>query len=298
MKRFWASAERAQVHYCWQRSKYLQSRLQPHQRPLLLNLDETSICLARPKTKGLISPGGATSKIGKERSLARLCFTYVAVICDDSRVQPYLPQFLLGNGRWMTKKTLSTCAVAANLRVKIAKSAWNSKTSMLWMLHEIKTSLADFDVQPILHLDCCPVHIQKAVVQEAQRLQLPLVPVPAGLTWLLQPLDVSFFSAMKQQYRQQYNRNLAEGGMTPEAFLRIMSHIATKFTCRRSWKSSFQQLGFLPGGTLTSELRKYFPAGQPDIVCKDVSDLELQALLPQNHKVFASWWRSKRLRLK
>ena len=46
-------------------------------------------------------------------SLARLCFTYVAVICDDSRAQPYLPHFLLGNGRWMTKKTRTTCALAS-----------------------------------------------------------------------------------------------------------------------------------------------------------------------------------------
>ena len=33
------------------------------------------------------------------RALTRLCFTYVAVICDKSQIQPLLPQFLISNGR-------------------------------------------------------------------------------------------------------------------------------------------------------------------------------------------------------
>ena len=47
---------------------------------------------------------------------------------------------------------------------KISKSAWNAKTSMLWILQEIETSLASCaDMQPILHLDRCSVLIQKGV---------------------------------------------------------------------------------------------------------------------------------------
>jgi hypothetical protein len=67
--------------------------------------------------------------------------------------------------------------------------------------------------QSILLLDTALCHISDVVATKAAALNIWLVPVPAGLTNLLQPLDVYAFSGYKAFLRQQYRTARADKGM-------------------------------------------------------------------------------------
>ena len=87
----------------WQWFHFLQGQA-PAGRPVLrLNLDETSVRFWYEPRKGLRRDAGDKPRQGFARQASRAqlrkAFTHVAIICDDSTLQPYLPQVLLVNER-------------------------------------------------------------------------------------------------------------------------------------------------------------------------------------------------------
>jgi hypothetical protein len=76
----------------------------------------------------------------------------------------------------------------------------------------------NFQVQQTLLLDTCGCHVSDVVTAKAAALNIWLVPVPAGLTHLLQPLDVYVFVGYKRYLREVYRelRSRAEEA-SPEA---------------------------------------------------------------------------------
>ena len=67
---------------------------------LRINLDETSVCLFQGSGKGNVFVGKKRRLVQFVQTRKRRCyFTHVAVICDNSELQPLLPQVLIGNER-------------------------------------------------------------------------------------------------------------------------------------------------------------------------------------------------------
>ena len=90
---------------------------------------------------------------------------------------------------------------------------------------------------------------------------LRVVPVPAGLTSLVQPLDTHCFAAMKRRIRERYTQCRSAGDFHPHAFLSLMSDISSNFLCSVSWATAFEQVGIqdCPHSHLTGALQDYFP---------------------------------------
>ncbi len=88
----------------WNWANFLHDRIPPHERALVVNMDETSIRLYQKPGKGYVvmmarnqkrSAKSLTRSVTKGQLLGT--FTHVAMICDDAELQPHLPQFLFIN---------------------------------------------------------------------------------------------------------------------------------------------------------------------------------------------------------
>ena len=109
--------------------------------PLRINLDETSIVLNHDGQKGVVcktTKKGVTllEKISKKSGT----LTHVAIICDDTTIQPILPQMIIGNQhllRVSDMKELET-ELPKNVTLVRAKSSWITVELLIVLLVMIR----------------------------------------------------------------------------------------------------------------------------------------------------------------
>ncbi len=180
-------------------------------KALRLNLDETSIVLNHDDQKGVVTPQRDNLPVlVPKKSAKRGSLTHVVLICDDTAVQPLLPQMIIGNEhilRVTDMQTLET-ETAANIYIVRAKSSWITAELFMLLLQTLGKTLRQNEVakKPILLLDGSPVHLTPAAWQAAKGCGIVLCVVPATLTWFVQPLDVSVIRKLKAHLRAQYRR--------------------------------------------------------------------------------------------
>lgn len=278
-------------------------------QPLLLNLDATSISYAQgTKLRGLVAPSTRACKAKYRRFELRGCCTLVSIICNNSAIQPLLPQVIITNGRWLNNTAVAATRDARPAQVVMLRqnSAWNNADTMCHILALIADALKGFpQYQPILFLDTAPCHLQPAVLQKASALSLFKAPVPAGLTYLLQPLDTHCFAGLKHRLRRQYQQvRSAEGHVSAEQFLVLLFGVSVHYLCSKRWIRAFDATGLSGAGhTLTRELAVHFPGGWHVDAVSCLLEEEVAVLLPRRHSLRASLWldrpqgRRRRLRL-
>ena len=70
-------------------------------KPLLINMDETAVCLFQGAGKGIVIASKKRKRDGPvqrvSRATRRTYLTHVAFICNDPYYQKYLPQVVVGN---------------------------------------------------------------------------------------------------------------------------------------------------------------------------------------------------------
>lgn len=151
--------------------------------------------------------------------------------------------------------------------------------------------------QPILLLDTASCHISEKVAAKAAALNIWLVPVPAGLTHLLQRLDVYnfsgyIFSGYKEFLRQQHRKIRAEKGIvTAEMWLQLLFAVRMSYLNGRRWSPAFSQVGLSAKASgLSAELLFHFPAGKPELANTCLTGAELARLMPVIRHIRALLW--------
>ena len=84
----------------WQWWNCLEEQVALPRKVLRVNVDETAARFYMPQRKGLVAKrrrGGPSPAQDASRRQQRSCVTHVAAICDDTAVQPSLPQVFIGN---------------------------------------------------------------------------------------------------------------------------------------------------------------------------------------------------------
>ena len=221
--------------------------------------------------------------------------THVALICDRSDVQPKLPQVVICNSHRFTKSLLASVASVQPSSVHLfrRKSSWNNTSCMCEILELLAKALKDFPAfQPILLLDTCSCHVSDVVSAKAAALGIWLVPVPPGLTHLLQPLDVYTFSGYKQFLRSAYRKAcLRDGHVSPPSWLKLLFQACTQYLNSRQWSAAFSQVGLGPPCAAASqELQAIFPDGLPRQRDACLTSAELAKLLPKGKAFRAIHW--------
>ena len=179
------------------------------------------------------------------RSLKRGTATHVAAISHLPQIQALLPQFVLLNKRTFREKDIPD-NVPLGLRFIRDISGWNTAQRMVVILENIAKSLISFtkDHQIIILLDVAPCHIDASVISAANRLKLWLIYVPARLTFMLQPLDVSCLQAYKSVLNQLFmERQDNDGTLRTKEWFNVLSSLNKLFLARKELENSVSQRG-------------------------------------------------------
>jgi len=90
-----------EAHTVWQWWNHYHSQLPEGKRALRINLDETAICAFQGgDAEGNVFIGKSVRAVlNVSHGPRRTYLTHVAFVCDDSAVQPHLPQLIIANER-------------------------------------------------------------------------------------------------------------------------------------------------------------------------------------------------------
>ena len=106
-----------EVTAVWQWWNYLASHCSPEKKLLRLNLDETAVRPYMDPVRGLVVTGAEEPRGKPLRSASRrqqrTCLSHIAIVCDDTSVQPVLPQIIVGNCKAVLKKSAGQIGSAA-----------------------------------------------------------------------------------------------------------------------------------------------------------------------------------------
>ena len=225
---------------------------------LRLNLDETAVRLYMDPVRGLIvtgaeGPGGKPLRSASRRQ-QRTCLSHIAIVCDDTSVQPLLPQIIVGNCKTVLKSMQRRLApqLRENVILLRRKSAWVNADLMVNVLKVLGRVLQPFtdERQPILLMDACPSHLAGKVFRAAARANIWVIIVPAKLTGLLQPADTHVFYRYKM-YLRRYMENIviasASGAVNIEDVILGINKGIRYVLQKYAWSGAFDANGFSAG---------------------------------------------------
>ena len=185
------------------------------------------------------------------RGKRRRCFTVVAFICDQSSLQPLLPQIVLVNERTIQRSVISRVRAAAPRNVIIVrqKSAWNNDrlcaSIVRWLSIALGPHLKEY--QPILFMDAAPVHTTARVLAACREMRVWPIIIPASMTWRLQPLDTHTFGSFKRVLQTFYQAARSQAGdsdLEISAFLNCVYDAVRHVLANRDWAHAFDADGF------------------------------------------------------
>ena len=274
---------------------------------LRLNLDETALCLHPGAVPGNVFPSKKRPRefanqvpLGTRRCYA----THVGIICDRTDVQPLLPQVVVVNQRTVRRRPDALpglkAACPANVYLVRQQSAWNNASLLSWIIGLLGAALRPYldEFQPILLLDTVKFHWSKQVLAACRAARIWPVYVPAGLTWLLQPLDTHAFRLYKAFLREAHAdaRATARVGDLPIAeFLQCVYRTIRKVLQGNKWAAAFDANGFGDrqahvSGFVRRQLQLDAPLAVPTA---RPSDAAVGECFPSNaHVPFEDLWRT------
>ena len=227
-------------------------------RPLLINMDETSLAYHIGGLRGAVVQGLPKPAAHASLSELRGHVSYLASVADDAAVQPSLPQVLIGNNRRLTPQVLRAFELTRpqNIFVWRCKTAWNTHANMRRYICLLLRSLGDQlrSRHVVLVVDCASVHIHASICRLVKQRGVRLVYVPAKMTPWLQPCDTHVFSAFKQALRQNWQRRKADvagGEVNTVAWLEVICQTIQE-VMPRSWQQAFQADGVVSHQRLMS----------------------------------------------
>ena len=139
----------------------------------------------------------------------------------------------------------------------------------------------------VLMIDAMSAHVTKEVLQMAARYQIFILLIPGSCTWLLQPLDVFVFHALKQKLRSKCSEIKARnpnGMVGPLDWIPVVHDAVHEILVNKTWDHCFEKLGVSANClNCTNHLQAFLPAIE-SIVPRAWTDEELDEILGR-HRV-------------
>ena len=239
----------------WQWFRFLQGQVPPGRSVLRLNLDETSVKFWYEPRKGLRPSRGQIPRAGfarhASRGQLRKAFSHIAIICDDTSLQPHLPQVLLVNERTVSAQLYRrwTSLPGCNAQLWRQKSSWINDKIFAKIVRELGKVLRSRagGRQAILLLDAHKCHFSNCTLAACRDYDIWPVLIPARMTSLLQPLDTHVFSRFKMFLRTLLHQIMLTGAnedLSSEQVIDALVHAIKGVLQRHSWAAAFDQNGF------------------------------------------------------
>ncbi|RHY66396.1 hypothetical protein DYB38_001876 [Aphanomyces astaci] len=162
----------------------------------IFNMDETSFSPSKKSKKVVVHK--STTSVHAEESTASTHVTIVACVGADGRKLP--PLFVLP-GQCVSTATCDSLTIPGAAVTTSEKGWTNSFICRKW-LSMLDANIPSRTQRPILLImDGCSSHFSEFIYAEAKALNILLQFLPANVTHLLQPLDVTVFRPFKQAIR-------------------------------------------------------------------------------------------------
>lgn len=270
---------------------------------LRINMDETAVCLYQGGARGNIFIGMADAAVAQNvtRAQTRTYFTHVAFICDQPRLQPLMPQFLIGNEHTFPARQMAALRASCPPNVVLIrqKSSWNNAVLCARIVRRLGVILAPFmaEYQPVLLLDACRVHLAKRVFDAAAAARVWVVVIAAKMTGVIQPLDTHAFLRFKLYLQQAYQRarlTTADGAIGISQLIPCVCEAIRHVLQAHCWGVAFDHDGFGPSQAGVSERvrRRLEVHALPDIPAIRPSLEQLKTCFPKRAIVpVKSVWR-------
>lgn len=239
-----------------------------HRRPLFINADETAVLYSyQGKQRGVVLrriPESLEDFVVPKKGPAKRSgqATLISLICEFSPLQSLMPQIIVGNPAKFNPTMLRRVEPKCPRHVRLVTQArgWSDQHVLCTLLSDLASVLEPWAerYQAILIWDSFKAHCTKSVITKASALGIWVCIVPPDLTFLLQPLDVACFSAMKGFLKKESHR-LSEEGVA-DSWLQAVWEAATAFLIGRDWGPAFEACGVSAcRANLSAELRRRVP---------------------------------------
>ena len=177
--------------------------------------------------------------------------TLVAIVSDNPRIQPCLPQVIIGNERTLRAQDLQRVkdSLPGNVYVIRRKTGWVDAPMFAQILGWLRqaVSAVDRDMEILLLADVSPVHTHALVFKTAKRHRIRLCFVPASCTWLLQPCDTHGFRKFKAAVARQCRAFLVQNSCSQvpmTEFLAILTNVIRTVIQGTMWQKVFDHNGY------------------------------------------------------
>lgn len=204
----------------------------------ILNLDQTGIFFECPRATTLAPRGASQVSILASRVSVRAT-AVLTVTMGGRKLPPYVIFKGARGGRGRVARSFST--FPAGQFYDVQPAAWMDTQGMLRYIDMVlRPFFANTPRHPtLLILDSFAVHLQEDVQRELRELGVDLLYIPAGMTGLLQPLDISINKVLKDNIRTSYTGWLVSQSRTTNILARRPKPIRQIVAewLHRSWNS-------------------------------------------------------------
>lgn len=292
-----------QANAMWQWSQYLHKRAhEKGRRPLLINLDETSVPVTFSSVKGTVI---VKDSLGKRlarpvqkmvASDKRTYFTHVAMICNDPVVQKLLPQVLFVGAKDLTIPEFDALQtdLPPNVFIRKQHKGWNNADQHAVIIRIIGMVLAPLleTVQPILTFDAVPLHIGPEMLTAIAIAGLWYIVIPARMTALLQPCDTHAFARYKRFLRKEWCGPQSVTTSRMFHMIKLVIRAIKDVLEENSWKKAFDANGL--GRSLVhvcGRIRRHLElTSMPTVPASRPTQELLKLCWPRNQEPHAAAW--------
>ena len=125
----------------------------------------------------------------------------VTIICGLNAAGQYIPPFFLFARKRMDNRLMG--AAAPQTKGYATGTGWtNAEIFVLWLKHFTNTTKASMDNKQVIILDGHHSHKTLEAINYARAHGITLITLPPHSTHKMQPLDITFFKALKAAYAQ------------------------------------------------------------------------------------------------
>ena len=220
---------------------------------LFVNLDETAVAQLVPHRRGCVMPAGTGARASPveriKRSESHGHLTLMAAIAGDADFQACLPQWVLPKDAGLTRAERARMRRLADPLVFVpGTSGWVSVESLCPLLTHLRRVVRARRPghRLVVAWDAASQHVNILVLRHARRLGIHVLLIPAGLTWLLQPLDSHVFASFKRTaHRLQLEARASTdaGVLQRTGWIDLLETAVLETLVRRSWARSLVRNG-------------------------------------------------------
>ena len=177
--------------------------------------------------------------------------THVALVCNDTLLQPRLPQVLLVAEKILPQKEARDIIphLPPNIHLWRRKSGWVNIINFIKIVELLAAVLDEHAPgRPrILLMDALPIHCCSEVLDAARQLRVRVVIIPACCTNFLQPLDTHVFSQYKKRIRRLQQECMLDGAnedLSSRLVVDCVGKAVRAIFQGKKWAKAFHANGF------------------------------------------------------